>query len=818
MAEDGSGRAIKVFESVSSNLPLLKRQIRRVSDGQAGEVTVPVLAEALDERPAFLIMPFCGKAGPGSDPRNLQMEVGKSSSWSFLQKLARALEVLHRDRVAHGNLKPGNIFLNDSGAPLLSDYASGLMPGVHFHQYSDAVLYAPPEQLRDQEGYLEEQGYRWDVYAFGVLAYRLLLGRFPRADAIFEPVSPAFGTADEFEIEADHEGIARCLEADPEVSWPGDLNDEVEERRREILASCLELDPAKRPLDMIEVSRRLAGIARDLGQELEEKELRERAAQAEKQRHRANRRLVLVGLLALGLGTGWGVTHYLRAREAKAARERFAGERERKEKEVARLEELLKRSGAERDRALEAEAQVRRALESAENQAREELRSAQRVNDELFSWVLESGDEELPALKSRKDRLGILLQEIDQQLAGMASRPALRQEAALLRLRSAEVALAMENLEESERLYEEALASGLRLPGDAVARIRLQLLLLASKRHPAALGGKVAEAEKEIRAAFANNPSQLLLAEAALSLIKGRGSEAQGEEEKAFHRYLSALQRYRELEERFPGNCAITFAVGRTALTAARTTVGEEAEARAARLQAEAATAFETLAGKLAKTSPEVEYQITAARAGQAIARWQQGDLIEAETLARENLARLNALQKKMPDDFRVVVDQASQKGIVATSLRDEEKIAEARRMLMEGVASLEAGLEQEPDHGRAQYLLASLRWQLSGVVGSQGDQARELALARAARVGLESLLADDLKRPSPNEIRRSLAYLCGDLGRAADRQEQRDLAISHFEACRKYWEDLARELPESAEVREGHQWAVEQLKALRGK
>ena len=38
--------------------------------------------------------------------------------------------------------------------------------------------------------YLEEQGYRWDVYAFGVLAYRLLTGAFPRCDEVFRKVAP----------------------------------------------------------------------------------------------------------------------------------------------------------------------------------------------------------------------------------------------------------------------------------------------------------------------------------------------------------------------------------------------------------------------------------------------------------------------------------------------------------------------------------------------------------------------------------------------------------------------------------------------------
>ena len=110
---------------------------------------------------------------------------------------------MHQRRIAHGNLKPGNIFFDENGELFLTDFAMGQMPGVGVLPYTDALLYAPPEQLRDPEGYLSGKGYAWDTYAFAVLAFRLLTGKFPRCEATFSRGLPAPGEGHMTGIEAD---------------------------------------------------------------------------------------------------------------------------------------------------------------------------------------------------------------------------------------------------------------------------------------------------------------------------------------------------------------------------------------------------------------------------------------------------------------------------------------------------------------------------------------------------------------------------------------------------------------------------------------
>jgi len=221
------------------------------------------------------------------------------------------------------------------------------------------------------------------------------------------------------------------------------------------------------------------------------------------------------------------------------------------------------------------------------------------------------------------------------------------------------------------------------------------------------------------------------------------------------------------------------------------------------------------LAEKQEKPSAEVAYQIASARAGQAIAKWQQGSVFAAEKMAREGMAKLAALQAKMPGDFRVTIDLVSQQGIVATALRDEGKATEARAILKKGIVQLESGLEKEPGNGVARYLLSSLKWQLSGLLGQGGDATAELKMGREAREGLQTLLEEKLKRPHPIKVRKALAYLCGDLGHAADLHEQRELAVEYFKECKRYWQDLKTEDGEEPEYREGYQWAVDRLTDL---
>ena len=131
----------------------------------------------------------------------------------------------------------------------------GQMPGVSMLPFTDALLYAPPEQLREPDGYLEGKGYAWDNYAFAVIAFRLLTGKFPRCEATFHKVAPKPGESHVTGIEADVLKIAERLEHRELEGWSSEAADALERKRRGIIQKCLSLNPEDRYSDMTEVLR-----------------------------------------------------------------------------------------------------------------------------------------------------------------------------------------------------------------------------------------------------------------------------------------------------------------------------------------------------------------------------------------------------------------------------------------------------------------------------------------------------------------------------------------------------------------------------------
>jgi serine/threonine protein kinase len=816
---DGTLCAIKVFDSMSSNTALLASRVNRVMDGGAQDVTVPVLAQALESRPSCVVMPLMAERLEGEvaqfHPRTLQTFFSdyqaNEFSWPFILKLANRLGTLHTIKTAHGNLKPGNIFLGANGGPLMADYASGLMPGVHRLGYSDALLYAPPEQLRHPEGYTEEAAYRWDVYAFGVLAFRLLTGSFPRCQEIFETVSPAPGTQQRFGIEADHAGIAAGLEENGDFVWPIEPEDDREARRREMINYCLSLDPMGRPGGMREVARYFESIEADLAAEEENRRLVANEEKALLKKRGASRRFAFASLFVLGLGGGWRYSHQQGLAEKAEYEEAFEEFRGGSETAIVDLESQRDEALSSEVEALKIRDEVRAALTEEQRKANVELLSAQGTNEKLFDWLLEEGVEGVPTLEGRAERLAWLRKKIGAQLKGMDARPELAGQAGVLRLRNAELTLAMGDVEGGAYLLEEALKGG-DLSGESIAQARMRLLLLISKKDPAQVEALLAETAAAVAKAWSNDESRKGRAEAALSLAKARMWEAKGDGEKALASYLQSLNDYKKLEELHPENPAICLMVGRRYLSAAKAAEGEGAFENSAKLRAEAAVSFTALAEKQEHPAPELEYQIASATAARAISQWQQGDTFGSEKLARQGVVKLLALQAKLPKDFRVTVDLASLQGIIATALRDEGNPGEARALLTKSIKSLEEGIESNSDHWAGRYLLASLKWQLSGLMGQQGESDSELEMGAAAHDELKALLATTMVRPHPSEVRKSLAYLCGDLGHSADLRNKRELAVKYLKESQIYWQELARDEGDQLEIREGYHWAKTRL------
>ncbi|PJF23201.1 MAG: hypothetical protein CUN56_02120 [Phototrophicales bacterium] len=107
-----------------------------------------------------------------------RLPVARTLQW--LHQIGDALDFAHSRGIIHRDIKPGNILLDEQNNAYLSDFGiARIMEGTQLTMTSQAqpgtVHFMSPEQV---SGSLTLT-YHSDIYAMGVLAYLLLVGRFP---------------------------------------------------------------------------------------------------------------------------------------------------------------------------------------------------------------------------------------------------------------------------------------------------------------------------------------------------------------------------------------------------------------------------------------------------------------------------------------------------------------------------------------------------------------------------------------------------------------------------------------------------------------
>jgi serine/threonine protein kinase len=108
---------------------------------------------------------------------------------SILRPIARALHAAHQNGIAHRDLKGDNIFLAEDRErfiePRLLDFGIAkllhdeLAPG---HRTRDGVPLGTPGYMSPEQCLGQAVDHRTDIYAFGILAYRMLTGTLPFRD------------------------------------------------------------------------------------------------------------------------------------------------------------------------------------------------------------------------------------------------------------------------------------------------------------------------------------------------------------------------------------------------------------------------------------------------------------------------------------------------------------------------------------------------------------------------------------------------------------------------------------------------------------
>jgi serine/threonine protein kinase len=129
---------------------------------------------------------------------------------NYLIQIAEVLARAHHNGIAHGNLHPGNIYINARNRIYLSPFVQRASVSGRQLYTRDQIRYLSPEQLSDGDGQESSNDLHLsDQYALGILAHSMLTGQTHRQGLRWSP-------ADEKRIPAGlRRTVERLLRPDP---------------------------------------------------------------------------------------------------------------------------------------------------------------------------------------------------------------------------------------------------------------------------------------------------------------------------------------------------------------------------------------------------------------------------------------------------------------------------------------------------------------------------------------------------------------------------------------------------------------------------
>ncbi|MCB1277711.1 protein kinase [Prosthecobacter sp.] len=296
VSSNGKACAVKVFSSMAINRKALATAFRALQQMPHHRGVLPVENYSFDKTPYFCVMPLVGVMTKDSHGRRQWQTPTLESAcnglppeqaWRHIYEVADALAWLHKHGIPHGNLRPSNVLLEDDveSSVRLTDIAQGWVGGIHHLELTDHFVHLCPEQAENPDGVFAGYGPSWDVYSFGVLAYRLLNGMLPRGAEMWDSEverarqQAAAGLA----AQIDSNELLSAVKMQPKIDWPHPAQSKWEERRHNIIERALDLNPAARWADMREVVREFEVLESDyLLEESRDQTVRERQKQAKK--------------------------------------------------------------------------------------------------------------------------------------------------------------------------------------------------------------------------------------------------------------------------------------------------------------------------------------------------------------------------------------------------------------------------------------------------------------------------------------------------------------------------------------------------------
>ena len=215
-----SGTAVQRFEREFQALRSLEHPciVRVFEQGEDEDGRHFITMELLQGQGAHAWIRTAG--APGTARRNQE-------ATRIIRVIASALSALHEREIVHRDIKASNVIILPSGDVRLLDFGSAIAEGVcggitKPGEFIGTFAYAAPEQILG-----EEIDGRADIYALGVLFYRLLTGKMP------------FTAENRYRLAQQH------LRDTPRT--PRRVRSGIPEALSELVMAMLDKDPNRRP-------------------------------------------------------------------------------------------------------------------------------------------------------------------------------------------------------------------------------------------------------------------------------------------------------------------------------------------------------------------------------------------------------------------------------------------------------------------------------------------------------------------------------------------------------------------------------------------